>query len=65
MYIYSVMQSDRNSFRGYVVSDSFNKTSRDEDNISDQIYRSKYVRICIMMFLIFYNFIRKCIQTLQ
>ena len=32
----SVMQSDRNSFGGDVVLDSFNKTSRDEDNISDK-----------------------------
>ena len=36
--IYSVMQSDGNNFYGDVVSDSFNKTSRDEDNILEQIY---------------------------
>ena len=30
----NVMQSDGNSFGGDVVSDSFNKTCRDEDNIS-------------------------------
>ena len=32
------MQSDGNSFCGDVVLDSFNKESRDEDNILDQIY---------------------------
>ena len=37
---YSVMQSDGNSFCGYVVSGSFNKTSWDEDNILDQIYKA-------------------------
>ena len=31
------MQSDRNTFYGDVVLDSFNKASRDEDNILDQI----------------------------
>ena len=36
--LYTVMQSDGNSLYGNVVSDSFNKTSRDEDNISDPIY---------------------------
>ena len=40
---YSVMQSDGNSFCGDVVSDSFNNTFRDEYNILDQIYKSKYV----------------------
>ena len=39
--IYSVMYSDRNSFYGDVVSDSFNKTSRDEDKILEQIHQSK------------------------
>ena len=32
-FIYSVMQSDGNSFCGDSVPDSFNKTSRDEDKI--------------------------------
>ena len=41
--IYSVMHSDGNSFRGDIVSDSFNKTSRDKDNILDQNYETKYV----------------------
>ena len=50
---YSVMQSDRNSFCGYVVSESFNKTSRKEDNILAQIYQINYVWIIIMMILIF------------
>ena len=63
--IYSVMQSDGNSICGDVVSDSFNKTSRDEDNILVQIYKSKYVRIIITMNLILDNIIRKCIQTLH
>ena len=54
-FSYSVMQSDGNSFCGDVVSDSFNKASGDEDNILDQIYKSKYVRIIIMMILILYN----------
>ena len=35
---YSVTQSFANSFWGYVVLDSFNNVSRDEDNILDQIY---------------------------
>ena len=38
---YSVMQSDGNSFCGDVVLDSFNKASRDEDNILDQIYKKQ------------------------
>ena len=58
------MQSDGNSFWGDVVSDNFNKTYRDKANISDQIYRRKYVRICIMI-LILCDFIQKCILTLQ
>ena len=49
------MQSDGNSLGGDVVSDSRNKTSRDEDNILDKIYKSKYVRIIMMMILILYN----------
>ena len=36
--LYSVMQSDWNNFCGDVVLDNFNKTSRDEGNILDQIY---------------------------
>ena len=35
------MQSDGNSFCGDVVLDSFNKASRDEDQILDQIYHFK------------------------
>ena len=56
------MQSDGNSFCGDVVLDSFNKASRDEDKILYQVYKSKYVRIYIMMILILFNIIRKCIQ---
>ena len=57
--MYSVMQSDENSFCGDVVFDSFNKASRDKDNNLDQIYISKYIRFFIMMFLIPYNITRK------
>ena len=62
-YRYSVMQLDRNSFGGDVVSDNFNKTFRDVDNNLDQIYKSKYVRIIFVMILNPYNIIRKCILT--
>ena len=54
---YSVMQSDGNSYCGNVVLNSFNKESRNEDNILDQIYKSKYFRIIFMMFYILYNII--------
>ena len=60
--VYSVMPA---SFCGDFVSDSFNKTSRDEDNILDQINKSKHFRFIGMMILIRYNIIRKCILTLQ
>ena len=46
------MQSDGNSICGDVVLNSFNKASRDEDNILDKVYKSKYVRIFIMKILI-------------
>ena len=59
------MQSDGNGFGEDVVSDSFNKASRDEDNILDKIYKIKYVRIIIMMILIIYNIIRKRLLTQQ
>ena len=32
------MQSGGNNFYGDVVSDTYNKTSRDEDNILEQMY---------------------------
>ena len=35
--VYSVMQSDGNSFGGDVVWDTFNKISRDEDSILNKI----------------------------
>ena len=57
------MQSDGNS--GDVVLDSFNKKSRDKENILDQIYKNKYVRIITMMILILYNILQKSILTLQ
>ena len=59
------MHSYGNSFCEDVVSYSLNKTSRDEDNILYQIYKRKYVRIIIMMILIIYNILRKCLLTLQ
>ena len=65
MDIYSVMQSDGNSFDGDVVSDSFNKTFLDEDNISYQIFKSKYVCIIIIMILVLYKITLKYILTLQ
>ena len=45
---YRVMQSDRNSFCGDVVLESFYKASRDEGSILDQIYKSKYARTIIV-----------------
>ena len=36
-YNYSVRQSDENNFWGNIVLDSFNKTSRDEENFFYQI----------------------------
>ena len=45
--LYSVIKSDGNSFCGDVVFDSFNKTSRDENNVLDQIYKSKHVLVII------------------
>ena len=66
LHTFSVMQSDGNSIGGDVVSGSFNKTSQDEDNILNQIYKRKYnVRIIIVMISILYNIIQKSIQTLQ
>ena len=59
------MQSDGNSFCGDVVLNSFNKSFRDKDHIFDQVFKSKYVRIFIMMILILYNIIIKCIITQQ
>ena len=58
---YGVTQLDGNSFGGDVVSGSFNETFRDEDNILDQVYNSKYVRIILSMILNLNNIIRKCI----
>ena len=59
------MQSDGDSFCGDVVLDSFNKASRDENNILDKKYKSKYIRIIFMTILILYDIIRKCILTQQ
>ena len=38
MFMYSVMQSDGNSFCGDVVLDSFNMEYSDEDSILDKKY---------------------------
>ena len=47
--LYSVLQSDRNSFGGKVVLDSVNMASKDAGSISDEMYKSLYVRIFIMV----------------
>ena len=39
--IYSVTQSYANSFWEDVVLDIFNNVSKDEENISDEIYKKK------------------------
>ena len=52
MEIYSVMQSDGINFCGDVVSDSLNRAFRDEDNILDQKYKSKYVRNIITKYIL-------------
>ena len=44
------MQSDGQSFGKDVVLNSFNKASRDEENILDQVYERKYVRILLSWF---------------
>ena len=54
---YSVTQSYANTFLGYVVLDTFNNLSRDENNILDQIY--------IKNMSYFHNIIRKCKLTLN
>ena len=59
------LDTDGNSFCGDVVSGSFNKNFWDEDHILDQIYNGKHVWINIMMILILYNILRKCILALQ
>ena len=59
------MQSDKNSFCGDVVMDSFNKASRDKENILDQIYKCKYVRNIITVILMHYNIQRICLLIQQ
>ena len=56
--------TDENSFGGDVVLDSFNKATQEEDNILEKVYHSKYVRI-ILMILILYKIIRKCLLSQQ
>ena len=50
------LQCDAICFCGDVVSDSFNKTFRDEDNILDQIYKNIHVRIFLMIILIIIHY---------
>ena len=59
------MQSDGNSFCGYVVFDNFAKAFRDEENSLDQIYEKEIVRNIITMILILYSIKQKCIHTQQ
>ena len=47
---FSVMKSDGNIFCRDVVSDSFNKTSRDEDNILDHIYKANTFGLLLWWF---------------
>ena len=49
--MYSVMQSDGNSFYGDVVFDSFNNASRDKDSILDQKYKNEDFGIFISKIL--------------
>ena len=53
------MQSDGNSLFGDIVLESFIKVSLDEENILDQAFKKKYVRITSMMICILYNIIQK------
>ena len=48
------MQSDGNSFCGDIVLDSFNKASKDEDNIVDLIYMKL---ICSNLYYEDFNFL--------
>ena len=50
--MYSVMQSDGSSYCGDDVLDNLNEAFLNEDNILDQIYKSKYTRIIFMINLI-------------
>ena len=58
-YMYTVMQSDRNTFYGDVVMDSCNKTSRNEDNILDQIYQIQIFSDLYYEDLKFLEFLKK------
>ena len=49
------MRSDRNSFCGYVVLDSVNMASREEDSILDKIKKRKYFIMTILVFLLKYE----------
>ena len=48
VFLYSVVQSDRNSCCLNLVLDSFNMAFRDEDSIIDQMYANKYFWIFII-----------------
>ena len=50
--VYSVKQSEGNSFGGDIVLESVNMASRDEDSILNQTHiRTKYFQIFIMKIL--------------
>ena len=66
--MYSVMQSDGNSFCGDVVLDSFNMLNMDEDSILDQSMKSKHFRLFITEILNFISDFKKmhiCRNTAQ
>ena len=54
------MQSDGNSFGGYVVLESINMPYRGEGNIFDQIYKkgNLFGFLLYIIIFIFYNIIR-------
>ena len=51
---YRVRNHKRIVYLGDVVLDTFNNAFRDEDNILDQIYKTKHVRIFFMMIFDFH-----------
>ena len=57
--MYSVMQSDGNSFCGDVVLDSFNVEYRNEDSILDQIWKTDILKFCYEDFKI-YEWLNEC-----
>ena len=70
MWTYSVMQSDGNSFFLDVVLNSFNKASREEENILYQVFKSKYdpkifafhifgLKCCLYLYMPYKSFTRR------